>query len=111
MCNEKLEKSMTTYFITRHTGAIDWAKANGITFDVHLEHLLSLDELKSGDTIIGTLPINMIAQINALGVRYIHLSLEIPPHLRGVELNVEQLNDCHATLEEFYVEKREQFTV
>lgn len=100
---------MTTYFITRHVGAVDWAKANNIAFDVHLEHLLSLDELKSGDTIIGTLPINMIAQINAKGVRYIHLSLEIPPELRGVELNVEQLNACRATLEEFYVEKRGQY--
>lgn len=96
---------MTTYFITRHVGALDWAKANDVHFDVHLPHLLNVDELKSGDVIIGTLPINIISQINELGVRYIHLSLDIPPQLRGVELTVEQLNECQATLEEFYVKK------
>lgn len=96
---------MTTYFITRHTGALDWAQANGVHFDVHLPHLLNVDELQSEDVIIGTLPINIISQINELGVRYIHLSLDIPPQLRGVELTVEQLNECQATLEEFYVKK------
>ena len=54
---------MTTYFITRHTGALQWAAAHDIHFDIHLEHLLSLDKLQAGDVIIGTLPINMIYQI------------------------------------------------
>lgn len=93
---------MTTYFVTRHQGAIDWAKASNVQFDVHLTHLGDDIILKSGDTVIGTLPINIIAQINAMGVRYIHLSLTIPPHLRGVELNVDELNECQATLEEFW---------
>ncbi|MDO4896854.1 MAG: CRISPR-associated protein Csx16 [Moraxella sp.] len=96
---------MTTYFITRHIGALDWAGENGVHFDVHLSHLLDFDELKSGDVIIGTLPVNIISQINELGVHYIHLSLTIPPHLRGVELTAEQLDECQATLEEFYVKK------
>lgn len=96
---------MTTYFITRHLGALDWAKASNVQFDVHLTHLGDDVLLKSGDTVIGTLPINIIAQINAMGVRYIHLSLTIPPHLRGVELNVDELNECQATLEEFLVKK------
>lgn len=96
---------MTTYFVSRHAGAVQWAIINDISFDVHLEHLLSLDNLQKGDIVIGTLPINIVAQINALGVRYIHLSLQIPPHLRGVELGLEQLNDCHASLEEFFVKK------
>lgn len=97
---------MTTYFITRHMGAVDWAVSNKVMFDVHLTHLLSLDELQAGDTIIGTLPINIVAQINAVGVRYVHLSLQIPPHLRGVELSQEMLDECGASLEEFVVERR-----
>lgn len=80
-------------------------KKNGVDFDVHLTHLNDDMPLKAGDVIIGTLPINIIAQINAMGVRYIHLSLTIPPHLRGVELNVDELNECQATLEEFLVKK------
>lgn len=97
---------MTTYFITRHIGALDWAKEHGIDFDLHLTHLDDDMALKAGDVIIGTLPINIIAKINAIGVRYIHLSLNIPSHLRGVELTSQQLNDeCQANLEEFTATK------
>lgn len=94
---------MTTYFITRHLGALDWAKQNGVDFDVHLIHLNDDMPLKVGDVIIGTLPINIIAKINATGVRYIHLSLTIPSYLRGVELSVKQLDECQASLQEFEV--------
>lgn len=96
---------MTTYFITRHAGAIQWAKLQQLKFDIHLEHLLNIDELNAGDVIIGTLPINLVAQLNERGVRYIHLSLEIPADLRGVELTAEQLQQCKASLEEFAVQK------
>lgn len=96
---------MTTYFITRHPGALQWAISHHVAFDVHLEHLIALDTLESGDVVIGTLPINIVYRINAHGVRYLHLSLEIPPQLRGVELDVAQLKTCKATLEEFFVTK------
>lgn len=94
---------MTTYFVTRHPGALQWAATNQVAFDVHLSHLDDLSNLEMGDVVIGTLPINIVYQINQLGVRYIHLSLEIPPSLRGVELDIAQLNACKATLEEFVV--------
>lgn len=94
---------MTTYFVTRHQGAIDWAKASNVQFDVHLTHLGDDIVLKSGDTVIGTLPINIVYDINQLGVRYLHLSLDMPAHLRGLELNAEQLLACNASLQEFVV--------
>lgn len=94
---------MTTYFVTRHQGAIDWAKASNVQFDVHLTHLGDDIVLKSGDTVIGTLPINIVYDINQLGVRYLHLSLDMPAHLRGLELNAEQLLVCNASLQEFVV--------
>lgn len=97
---------MTIYFVTRHLGALAWAEQNHLHFDVHLEHLLDLQQLNANDVIIGTLPINMVFQLNQKGVRYIHLSLDIPPQLRGVELNVEQLHACKAALEEFVVQKK-----
>lgn len=56
---------MTTYFITRHSGALAWAKQEGLAFDVHLEHLINLAQLIEGDIIIGTLPINMVYALNA----------------------------------------------
>lgn len=97
---------MTTYFITRHIGALAWAKQQNLSFDTHLEHLLDLNLLNAGDVIIGTLPINLVYQLNVRNVRYIHLSLNIPSHLRGIELNTTQLHECQATLEEFTVQKQ-----
>lgn len=94
---------MTTYFITRHDGALDWAKATGVAFDVHLTHLSDDTVLNAGDMVIGTLPINIVYKINQMGVRYLHLSLEIPADLRGVELSHEQLLQCKASLQEFHV--------
>ncbi|ART83436.1 CRISPR-associated protein Csx16 [Oceanisphaera profunda] len=97
---------MITYFITRHPGALQWAKQKKLHYDVHVEHLLSLSLLNKGDTVVGTLPINLVYQINQKGVIYVHLSLEIPPALRGVELTAEQLDNCKATLERYEVIKK-----
>lgn len=96
---------MTVYFITRHPGALQWAQQHQLHYDVHAEHLLCISQLQTGDTVVGTLPINMVYKLNNKGVSYIHLSLEIPPHLRGIELTAEQLNGCKATLEKFEVHK------
>lgn len=96
---------MTTYFITRHPGAVDWAQSQGIHYDQHTEHLLAMDQLKAGDVVIGTLPINMVFELNSRGVRYQHLALDIPRELRGIELSAEQLSQCQARLEEYSVER------
>ena len=72
---------------------------------MHAEHLLCLSELQAGDTVVGTLPINMVYQLNQKNVGYVHLSLQIPPSLRGVELTVEQLNSCSPRLEMFEVKQ------
>lgn len=94
---------MTTYLITRHLGAVDWARKQGVYFDVHVTHLCSVDHFQKGDVVLGTLPVNMVYQLNCQGVHYMHLSMKIPEHLRGVELSAEQLGDCEAELLEFAV--------
>lgn len=97
---------MAIYFITRHLGAIQWADANHIDYDEHLTHLDNMSRLKAGDVVIGTLPINIVYELNQLGVRYKHLSLNIPPHLRGVELDVEALKACNAHIKEYAVTQK-----
>lgn len=94
---------MAVYFISRHLGAVDWAKQNHIHFDLHLTHLTNIEILQPNDTVIGTLPMNIVAMLTHKNVRYIHLSLQIPVELRGVELTAQQLDDCQASLEEFEV--------
>lgn len=94
---------MTTYFITRHLGALDWAKINEVHFDIHLSHLADLSGLNSGDVVIGILPMHMVAELNLMGIRYVHLSLNVPVYLRGQELTAFDLLQCNAKLEIYEV--------
>lgn len=97
---------MTVWFISRHPGALDWLAAQGLKADRWAPHLYP-EQLAAGDTVIGSLPINMVADLNARGVRYWHISLHLPPELRGLELSPEQLDQLGARLEEFEVHRKE----
>ena len=99
---------MTTYFITRHTGAIAWAHQQGIHIDRQIAHL-DMDQIESGDTVIGSLPVNMAAEVCAKGAAYIHLSLRVPEHWRGKELTAEQMMACGAELERYHLQKYNTF--
>jgi CRISPR-associated protein Csx16 len=99
---------MTTWFISHHPGAIAWASLQGLKVDRHIAHL-ELDPLKAGDIVIGTLPVNLIAEVCARGVRYLSLSLDLPAHLRGQELSQTQMTECNARLEEYTVSDMVQY--
>ena len=96
---------MTAYFVTRHAGALDWAKLQGI----EAEHILHLDPslIKPGDKILGTVPVSVAAEICARGGRYFHLSLNIPSDARGRELSALDLDNYGAKLEEYTVRRAE----
>ncbi|MFV0511330.1 MAG: CRISPR-associated protein Csx16 [Shewanella algae] len=96
--------SMTTWFITRHPGALEWALRRGVTVDIHLQHLNPAD-IRVGDTVIGTLPINLAAEICTRGARYLHLSLQLPASARGRELNADELDCYDAKIEEFVIRR------
>jgi CRISPR-associated protein Csx16 len=95
---------MTVYFVSRHPGAHDWAAAEGIAVDRVIQHL-DPALIQPGDIIIGSLPVNLAAQVCASGARYLHLSLELPAELRGQELSATQMRECGACLEEFRIER------
>ncbi len=93
---------MTTWFVSRHPASREWA----LEHDIHADHWVShLDAglPVPGDTVIGTLPINMVHGLNQRGVRYIHLSMIIPEEWRGEELTLAELNDCELHLRQFIV--------
>ncbi len=102
--NASAPASPTTWFVSRHPGAAEWAKKQGITVDRIVDHL-SVEEVKAGDTVIGTLPLNLAAQVCAKGARFLYLSLELPPNARGKELSASEMEEYGAKLEEFRVEK------
>ena len=91
---------MTTYFISRHPGAMDWAAEEGIPVDERISHL-DMDTIQPGDVVIGTLPVNLIAGVCARGGRYLHLSLELPLDKRGQELTATEMRQYQARVEEY----------
>ncbi len=93
---------MTTLFVSRHPGALEWAAEEGIAVDALLAHL-DPETIQTGDIVIGTLPIHLAARVCERGGRYLHLSLELPPDWRGRELSAADLRWCGARLEEFKV--------
>lgn len=95
---------MTIWLVTRHPGAVEWAARQGIQWDKHAAHL-DPREIAAGDTVIGSLPINLAAEVCNRGARYFNLSLNLPSHLRGRELSVDELENCQAKLEEYYIRK------
>jgi CRISPR-associated protein Csx16 len=93
-----------TWFVSRHPGAREWAARRGIAVDRAVAHL-DVAQVRAGDTVIGTLPVNLAAEVCACGARYLHLSLDLPEAMRGRELSAEELEGCGARLEPFVVER------
>lgn len=93
---------MTTWFITRHPGARDWAAQQKLAIDRYCTHLDPAD-IQAGDTVIGSLPVHLAAEVCTAGARYFNLSIDLPAHARGKELSQEQLQAFNARLEEFSI--------
>lgn len=90
------------WFVSRHSGAAAWAQRQGLASATRVAHL-DVERLRAGDTVIGTLPVHLAAEVCARGARYLHLVLELPMRLRGVELTAEQMSECGARIEQFVV--------
>lgn len=93
---------MTTWFVTRHPGAIEWAARQGLIVDRQVTHL-DIDAVEPGDTVIGILPVHLAAEVCARGARFFNLSLDVPPEARGRELDADALERFGARLEAYRV--------
>ena len=93
------------YFITRHPGALQWLQQCNLGPAQHFPHLEErlLNSLTPADVVIGTLPVSLVAEVNRRGARYLHLRVDMPPALRGQELDIAQLHDLGAELVEYVV--------
>ncbi len=100
---------MTTYFVSRHPGAIEWARRQKIDVTHFLPHL-DPAKVQVGDTVCGSLPVNLAAQVCARGAAYWHLSLDLPAGLRGSELTADDLLRLGAHLQPFHIEPIDQRT-
>jgi CRISPR-associated protein Csx16 len=93
------------YVVTRHLGAKQWLATFVPKQAIYIQHL-DPQRLSCGDAIIGTLPINIIAEICAKNVAYFHLSIKLPIELRGQEMSVSKLAALGAKVERFSVYKQ-----
>jgi len=100
---------MREIFVTRHSGAVDWAiRHNYISPDKEVEVIShfgdeNINSLKEGDVVRGTLPINIVQELNAKGVHYWHLSLNIPADARGRELTADDMDNFGCSLIQYSV--------
>jgi len=97
------EPSGITWFVSRHSGAIEWAKCQGLAIVRWVGHL-DPNSVAAEDTVIGTLPVNLAAEVCKRGARYLHLSIAVPAPWRGRELSVGDLLMLGASLEPYRIE-------
>jgi CRISPR-associated protein Csx16 len=93
---------MTTYFITRHQGAAQWAEQQGFKIDHVVSHF-DTQTVQQGDRVLGTLPVNLAAEVCARGGQYYHLSMDSPLEYRGKELSPYLMNEFGAKLQLFTI--------
>jgi CRISPR-associated protein Csx16 len=95
---------MTTYLVTRHKGAIDWARRQQLAFQ-HLTHLDDAAVIEAGDRVIGPMPLGKIADVIVRGARYFAIDMNMPEGARGPELSAEDMERFGARLVEYRVER------
>lgn len=93
------------WFVTRHPGAVEWARRQGLRIDQRIDHL-DPEQIQPGDIVIGILPVNLAGEVCARQARFFNLSLDLPAEARGRELSADDMERYRARLEEYWVEKR-----
>ena len=72
---------MTTYFVSRHAGAIEWIKQQPQwQIDEFTSHL-DATRIQAGDVVLGTLPLDLAAEVCHRGAKFYFLIL---PYRRAI---------------------------
>ncbi|HEX7380674.1 MAG TPA: CRISPR-associated protein Csx16, partial [Nevskiaceae bacterium] len=90
------------WFVSRHQGAVDWAKSHGVAVDRWATHL-DVAQVREGDVVMGSLPVDLAAAVCERGAHYHHLHVGLPPEARGQELTAEHLAALGAELRPFEI--------
>jgi putative CRISPR-associated protein (TIGR02620 family) len=97
---------LTTTFVSRHSGAIEWIREERyLPEDASIVTDYDPETTAPGDLVIGTLPAQLAARVCERGGRYQHLTLDLTPELRGKELSAADMRACNARLEEFFIQR------
>ncbi|MDR1510143.1 MAG: CRISPR-associated protein Csx16 [Synergistaceae bacterium] len=97
---------MESWFVTRHPGAAEWAKRHNFAIDRVVSHL-DIEKIKPGDRVMGTLPVNIAAEICRKGAAFYHLSMNTAESQRGKEISADDMDAMRVHLERYSVVKIE----
>jgi CRISPR-associated protein Csx16 len=93
---------MLTYFVSRHPGAVEWARRRKLSVSQFVQHL-EIQCIKPGDCVIGNLPLHTVSKLCEMRAVYFHLSFDMPAALRGQEVSADFLEAAGACLQAFQV--------
>ncbi len=96
-------KTDKTWIVTRHPGAVEFLAQLGFEGEV-VAHL-DVRALRSGDRVVGTIPLQIAAQLIQRGIRYWHLCVPLTPADRGRELSAERLAELCAQVRCYNVQE------
>lgn len=97
---------LATYFITRHEGAVDWAKQS-LPESIWRE-ALDPEQIQPGDRVYGVLPVDLAARVCEKGARFYALVFDRDAWTRGTELTAAELERRGAHFVEYIVLRPEE---
>ena len=95
---------MNTVIVTRHSGAVEWLRRQGIVGDV-LSHVTDVAEI-AGKRVVGALPLHLACHAAAVG------SIDMPslrPEQRGQDLTPAEMEAAGATIQWYVVTTERQW--
>ena len=94
-----------TIVVTRHQAVVQWLESNGLSETEMVSHFTHehIHSLRYGDVVIGILPLHILAILTSMGVRYLHVDMNVPPEYRGMEITAEMMDRFGAKLSEYEV--------
>jgi putative CRISPR-associated protein (TIGR02620 family) len=98
---------MTRWFVSRHSGAVEWAKRRGIAIDRQVAHL-NAAEVSAGDVVMGTLPFDAAAEVCRRGAGFYALILALREEQRGRDLSADDLEAAKARLQQYDIQPVEE---
>lgn len=93
---------MTTWFISRHPGAIEWAKHQSLAVDRWVSHLYP-EQIEAGDVVIGTLPVHLAAAVCRRGAAFHFLIIPLQQGQRGQELDLDEMLTAGCSVQRYRV--------
>jgi putative CRISPR-associated protein (TIGR02620 family) len=108
---EKAPVPACYFIVSRHTASPQWIKEKipHKKFEEVITHLNEENKklIRKGDTVIGNLPLEEIAQLCKKGVTFINLHLNLKEEHRGKELSLEEFLQADPELQQYNLESKE----